>query len=88
METQTIIILLVAALIIFGLIIVLALYLSKKYVQDYINILNSDDQIQEDIAAINQRLLERKIDLRLIDLQQRSLQDKHNTNKETHKENL
>lgn len=80
---QTIIILLVAALIIFGLIIVLALYLSKKYVQDYVNILNSDDKIQEHIAAINQRLLERKIDLRLIDLQQQSLQQKH-----THKENL
>lgn len=83
MEMQTIIILLVAALIIFGLIIVLALYLSKKYVQDYVNILNSDDKIQEHIAAINQRLLERKIDLRLIDLQQQSLQQKH-----THKENL
>ena len=84
MEMQTIIILLVAALIIFGLIIVLLLYLSKKYVQDYVNILNSDDQIQEHIAAINQRLLERKIDLRLIDLQQQSLQQKH----KTHKENL
>lgn len=75
---QTIIILLVAAIIIFGLIIVLALYLSKKYVQDYVNILNGDDQIQEHIKAINQRLLERKIDLRLIDLQQQSLQQKHN----------
>lgn len=75
---QTIIILLVAALIIFGLIIVLALYLSKKYVQDYVNILNGDDQIQEHIKAINQRLLERKIDLRLVDLQQQSLQQKHN----------
>lgn len=84
MEMQTIIILLVAALIIFGLIIVLALYLSKKYVQDYVNILNSDDQIQDHIKAINQRLLERKIDLRLIDLQQQSLQQKH----KTHKENL
>lgn len=84
MDMQTIIILLLAALIIFGLIIVLALYLSKKYVQDYVNILNSDDQIQEHIAAINQRLLERKIDLRLIDLQQQSLQQKH----KTHKENL
>lgn len=82
MEMQTIIILLVAALIIFGLIIVLALYLSKKYVQDYVNILNSDDQIQSHIAAINQRLLERKIDLRLVDLEQQALQDKHN------KENL
>lgn len=75
---QTIIILLVAAIIIFGLIIVLALYLSKKYVQDYVNILNGDDQIQEHIKAINQRLLERKIDLRLVDLQQQSLQQKHN----------
>lgn len=78
MEMQTIIILLVAAIIIFGLIIVLALYLSKKYVQDYVNILNGDDQIQEHIKAINQRLLERKIDLRLVDLQQQSLQQKHN----------
>lgn len=78
MDMQTIIILLVAAIIIFGLIIVLALYLSKKYVQDYVNILNSDDQIQDHIKAINQRLLERKIDLRLIDLQQQSLQQKHN----------
>ena len=84
---QTIIILLVAAIIIFGLTLILLLHLSKKYVQDYINILNSDDQIQEHIAAINQLLLERKIDLRLIDLQQRSLREKH-TNKETHKENL
>lgn len=81
---QTIIILLVAAIIIFGLIIILLLYLSKKYVQDYVNILNSDDQIQDHIKAINQRLLERKIDLRLIDLQQQSLQQKH----KTHKENL
>lgn len=81
---QTIIILLVAALIIFGLTLILLLHLSKKYVQDYVNILNSDDKIQEHIAAINQRLLERKIDLRLIDLQQQSLQQKHNT----HKENL
>lgn len=75
---QTIIILLIAALIIFGLTLVLLLSLSKKYVQDYVNILNSDDQIQEHIAAINQRLLERKIDLRLVDLQQQSLQQKHN----------
>lgn len=82
---QTIIILLVAAIIIFGLTLILLLHLSKKYVQDYINILNSDDQIQEHLAAINQRLLERKIDLRLIDLQQQSIQDKHNN---THKENL
>lgn len=81
---QTIIILLVAALIIFGLTLILLLHLSKKYVQDYVNILNSDDKIQEHIAAINQRLLERKIDLRLIDLQQQSLQQKH----KTHKENL
>ena len=87
---QTIIILLVAALIIFGLMLVLLLSLSRKYVQDYVNILNSDDQIQEHIAAINQRLIERKIDLRLIDLQQQSIQDKHNnnTNNKTHKENL
>lgn len=84
MEMQTIIILLVAAIIIFGLTLILLLYLSKKYVQDYVNILNSDDKIQEHIAAINQRLLERKIDLRLIDLQQQSLQQKH----KTHKENL
>lgn len=83
MEMQTIIILLVAAIIIFGLIIVLLLHLSKKYVQDYVNILNSDDKIQEHIAAINQRLLERKIDLRLIDLQQQTLQSKLNNNKET-----
>lgn len=75
---QTIIILLVAAIIIFGLTLILLLHLSKKYVQDYVNILNSDDKIQEHIAAINQRLLERKIDLRLIDLQQQSLQQKHN----------
>lgn len=80
---QTIIILLVAAIIIFWLIIVLLLSLSKKYVQDYVNILNSDDKIQEHIAAINQRLLERKIDLRLIDLQQQTLQSKLNNNKET-----
>lgn len=85
MEMQTIIILLVAAIIIFWLIIVLLLSLSKKYVQDYVNILNSDDQIQDHIKAINQRLLERKIDLRLIDLQQQSIQDRHNN---THKENL
>ena len=84
MDMQTIIILLVAALIIFGLTLILLLHLSKKYVQDYVNILNSDDKIQEHIAAINQRLLERKIDLRLIDLQQQSLQQKH----KTHKENL
>ena len=83
METQTIIILLVAALIIFGLTLILLLHLSKKYVQDYVNILNSDDQIQEHIAAINQLLLERKIDLRLIDLQQQALQSKLNNNKET-----
>lgn len=75
---QTIIILLVAALIIFGLTLLLLLHLSKKYVQDYVNILNGDDQIQEHIKAINQRLLERKIDLRLVDLQQQSLQQKHN----------
>lgn len=80
---QTIIILLVAAIIIFGLTLILLLHLSKKYVQDYVNILNSDDQIQEHIAAINQRLLERKIDLRLIDLQQQTLQSKLNNNKET-----
>lgn len=83
METQTIIILLVAAIIIFGLTLILLLHLSKKYVQDYVNILNSDDKIQEHIAAINQRLLERKIDLRLIDLQQQALQSKLNNNKET-----
>lgn len=83
METQTIIILLVAAIIIFGLIIVLLLSLSRKYVQDYIDILNNDDQIQSHIKAINQRLLERKIDLRLIDLQQQTLQSKLNNNKET-----
>lgn len=83
METQTIIILLVAAIIIFGLTLILLLHLSKKYVQDYVNILNSDDKIQEHIAAINQRLLERKIDLRLIDLQQQTLQSKLNNNKET-----
>lgn len=82
---QTIIILLVAAIIIFGLTLILLLHLSKKYVQDYVNILNSDDKIQEHIAAINQRLLERKIDLRLVDLQQQSIQDRHNN---THKENL
>ena len=83
METQTIIILLVATIIIFGLTLILLLHLSKKYVQDYVNILNSDDKIQEHIAAINQRLLERKIDLRLIDLQQQTLQSKLNNNKET-----
>lgn len=80
---QSIIILLVAAIIIFGLTLILLLHLSKKYVQDYVNILNSDDKIQEHIAAINQRLLERKIDLRLIDLQQQTLQSKLNNNKET-----
>lgn len=84
MEMQTIIILLIAPLIIIGLIIVLLLPLIDDLTRAYIDkLVGNDDIIKAHLDAINQRLLERKIDLEIIKLDQDRLQNKtHN------KENL
>lgn len=54
--------------------------MARAYVD---NLVGNDDIIKAHLDAINQRLLERKIDLEIIKLDQDRLQ-----NKETHKENL
>lgn len=83
MEMQTIIILLVAAPLFFGLLLLL-LSLIGRLTRVYVdNLVDNDDIIKAHLDAINQRLIERKIDLEIIKLDQDRLQ-----NKETHKENL
>lgn len=84
MEMQTIIILLIAAPLFFGLLLVLLLPLIDDLARAYVdNLVGNDDIIKAHLDAINQRLLDRKIDLEIIKLDQDRLQ-----NKETHKENL
>ena len=84
MEMQTIIILLIAAPLFFGLLLVLLLPLIDDLARAYVDkLVDNDDIIKTHLDAINQRLLERKIDLEIIKLDQDRLQ-----NKETHKENL
>lgn len=84
MEMQTIIILLIAAPLFFGLLLVLLLPLIDDLARAYVDkLVDNDDIIKTHLDAINQRLLERKIDLEIIKLDQDRLQDN-----KTHKENL
>lgn len=80
---QTIIILLVAAPLFFGLLLLLLLSLIGRLTRIYVdNLVDNDDIIKTHLDAINQRLLERKIDLEIIKLDQDRLQD-NKTHKET-----
>lgn len=84
MEMQTIIILLVAAPLFFGLLLLLLLSLIGRLTRVYVDkLVDNDDIIKTHLDAINQRLIERKIDLAIIKLDQDRLQDNN-----THKENL